>query len=833
MAKIRLADFGGEMPSVSSRMLPPNAARTNKNLLATTHEFRPLKSDGAAATSAVSNPKTIYRMSRDSSGAFNTNMATGWVANSAVINYVKGQIDDDLTERTYYSFNDGVTPPRVVNAKGDDRQLGVPIPASITATLNQGSSFTREDGSAWATQTLVPAIVLAIKDSIIESPSAARMGPGSVPIAGPYTTHGLWWINEGDTDYWNLRYSIDLATGIAAGLNDPSITPETVATASTLLIRISCLPFWGYIADSAPIKTKLKAILNPRTNTQLMSDALVDALTANAVDRFNPNNTTISSRRSTLDALVIEFKQTLEFVTTASVAKPTAPAKPDATIPEYYWPPNSGLAVRSPEWVAYDTAVSTYNTALAAYNANTTKIATEKATRVAKIADLQAQALAITQYIEAEWAVRKTGLEAWITDWVASRNYEFSDTAGSTANDVTIDTDRVIKTFYYEATYVTDRGEESAPCLVSNRIDGDQYSSITVTIPTAPAGRHVTKWRLYRSAVSAQSADFLFVQEFPIGTLTYTDTKYDSDLGEPNPTMTWVEPPSKLQGLVGVANGIMAGFFDNVVCFCEPYEPYAWPTEYQLTTKYPIVGLGSFGQSLFVGTRGAPYIASGSDSASMSLQELPGNQACVSQRSIVSVENGVLYASPDGICLADYNGVTVVTLALFSHEDWTALKPDSIIASAHDGVYYFFYNNGTTSGCYALDFLAGKLVEVDLAATALFSDKITDTLYAVSGTAITAVVKGSGRRTGLYRTGIMKFDQQTPMAWLQVDSDFSSNVTVRWYGDGVLRHTAVVTSITPVRLPAGTYLEHEVEIETTARVTSVNLYSSTAELRAG
>jgi hypothetical protein len=117
-----------------------------------------------------------------------------------------------------------------------------------------------------------------------------------------------------------------------------------------------------------------------------------------------------------------------------------------------------------------------------------------------------------------------------------------------------------------------------------------------------------------------------------------------------------------------------------------------------------------------------------------------------------------------------------------------------------------------------------------LTGSALYSDGLTDTLFVARGNSIISVF-GSGRRTGKFRTGIINIAQQLPFAWLQVDSDFLTPVTVRWYGDGVLQHTATVTSIKPVRLPPGRYLEHEVEIETTARVTSVTLAGTTDELK--
>ena len=198
---------------------------------------------------------------------------------------------------------------------------------------------------------------------------------------------------------------------------------------------------------------------------------------------------------------------------------------------------------------------------------------------------------------------------------------------------------------------------------------------------------------------------------------------------------------------------------------------------------------------------------------------------------MVSVDNGALYASPDGICFADASGVQVVTQGLFTREDWQKLTPSSIIAAQHDGVYYFLYS-GNGGGAYGLDFTAKKLVSLDINGSALYVDKFTDKLYVSSGTTLKALFSGAGRRTAVYKTGVFTLPKQTPCAWLQVFSDFSSTVTVKWYGDGVLRHTHTPTSIEPLRLPAGRYLEHEIEITSAARITSVAMAGTTLELQA-
>ena len=254
-----------------------------------------------------------------------------------------------------------------------------------------------------------------------------------------------------------------------------------------------------------------------------------------------------------------------------------------------------------------------------------------------------------------------------------------------------------------------------------------------------------------------------------------------------------------------------------------------------MTVEYPITGLGVFGQTLFVGTVANPYFIRGADSASMSAEKLDSAQACVSARSIVSAAGGVLYASPDGICFASSNGVEVITTALFAREDWQALTPSSIKAVMHEGVYYFAYSGtygGVTGGCLALDSVARKLGRVDLTATALFADALTDAVFYVSGTSVKRAF-ATGRRTGTWKSGKVVAPSYAPFAWLQVDGDQSGGtpVTVRWTGDGGTPYVTTVTSTTPQRLPSGRYLEHEIEIESAARVTKVMLAGDTQELK--
>jgi hypothetical protein len=103
------------------------------------------------ANTGIPNPKTIYRLARTSGGAFNTDMTTGWIVKAGEMSFVKAQINNDTTERTFATFDDGSAPPRVYDATDlvTGRQLGVPFPSTAPAlTVNVVEQFSTDDRTA-------------------------------------------------------------------------------------------------------------------------------------------------------------------------------------------------------------------------------------------------------------------------------------------------------------------------------------------------------------------------------------------------------------------------------------------------------------------------------------------------------------------------------------------------------------------------------------------------------------------------------------------------------------------------------------------------------------
>lgn len=294
----------------------------------------------------------------------------------------------------------------------------------------------------------------------------------------------------------------------------------------------------------------------------------------------------------------------------------------------------------------------------------------------------------------------------------------------------------------YIYTYVSVFGsieEESAPSPASDAtiVRHGQLCYLT-NFSEVPEGLHNIQYiRIYRAVTGSLGTPYLYVGQINVGDTEFEDSTLASELGEVCPSLSWSEPPEGLQGLVGLANGSLAGFVDNELWFSEPYIPHAFPVSYMLTTEYPIVGLGVFGESLAVMTEGNPYIVTGTDPSAMSMAKLPLYEPCVSKRSIASDETGVMYASPNGLILIGVGGAQNSTRNMFTKEEWQAYNPVSLLSRMVDGKYIGFWKvepTGTEPAKYGgliLDryIQASPLSVTSYWATALYMEPTESKLY--------------------------------------------------------------------------------------------------------
>jgi hypothetical protein len=77
-----------------------------------------------------------------------------------------------------------------------------------------------------------------------------------------------------------------------------------------------------------------------------------------------------------------------------------------------------------------------------------------------------------------------------------------------------------------------------------------------------------------------------------------------------------------------------------------------------------------YGQTVAVLTNAHPYAATGANPAGMTLIKSDSAAPCVSPYSVVSMEGGVAYASPDGIVVVAPGGLQVATERVVSRGEW-------------------------------------------------------------------------------------------------------------------------------------------------------------------
>lgn len=277
------------------------------------------------------------------------------------------------------------------------------------------------------------------------------------------------------------------------------------------------------------------------------------------------------------------------------------------------------------------------------------------------------------------------------------------------------------------------------------------YSSGIIIDREAPLQTIGMTKRLYRTI----GGNYRFVADGITGT-TFTDDIADVDLGELLPFgLTerdwWKAPNGNLSGLTSFPTGVLVGFFGNTLAFSEPNVPSAWPEKYQYTFNNDIVAIGVVGNSVIVATNGFPSIVTGNEPESMFQSQLEVFQACVSKRSLVTLVNGAVYASPDGLVYVPSVGLpNIITQSLMKKKDWDKFNPSSMISDQFDDRYYGFYTNGgddsDETGAIIIDPEEPGATFTTLSAKAegLHSDLETDSLYFIDSGNIKKFDAGGG-----------------------------------------------------------------------------------------
>lgn len=383
----------------------------------------------------------------------------------------------------------------------------------------------------------------------------------------------------------------------------------------------------------------------------------------------------------------------------------------------------------------------------------------------------------------------------------------------------------------YVYTFVNDLGEESAPSNPSATVVRPDGVSVTVTTPVAlPSGVSseygVATKRIYRATSGNTGTEFLFVAEVALSTADYVDVLTDAELGDALETDDWDLPPTDLEDIQALPNGVMAGFSKNRLCLSAQNRPHAWPVGNRLLTDTDIVGIGAIDTTVVIGTQSFLYWATGNDPAAYSMAKSEVPYACVSKRSFAYLTGiGVVFAGPDGLmATAGVGQVRNLTDGVFTRDQWQALNPTSIRGVAHNDIYWMHWEAGSQRGCYAIDMKPTGFGVVQMAfhATAAHVDPIEDKMYlvldandepddpslpvranppAVDGETIFEFEGDpANRMTYRYRSKLWQLEHPAWFSVAQVDAEDFDNLLVRVYGDGVQVDEFAITDATEFTL---------------------------------
>lgn len=469
-----------------------------------------------------------------------------------------------------------------------------------------------------------------------------------------------------------------------------------------------------------------------------------------------------------------------------------------------------------------------------------------------------------------------------------------------------------------------DVGKSSGP--LKNSSDRSRYTvdvrpgqvvDMSIVDPIAHAngiGAGINKIYIYRSEVtSAGQALYSYVDQFDVNTnrvtnnpaavwvsngsyYKYSDSKPNTSLGEACPSIYWDAPVTGLKGLVSLQNGLFAAYKDSTIYVSDWNAPHAWPYEHTVTIDYPIVGLGSFGNTIVVCTEAAPVLITVTDPTKPTTRAIQENCPCVSAGSIVSTRNGVIFASTNGLVLINSASPTFITEKIITQDEWLPLHPESLQAAFLNNTYYGFFTNPTEKAAgflfdldsYTYSTVYNSIVSSGMVYTSqptkiVYNDVEQSQLYVCSplenktqyslnsfGTdsrinksfrwrsKVNVSPQGlftlscaqvnftklsslkpeppvwEGRLAGS-ALGMVYVNKQPVNGWCKTNTiELYDKTVFNYYVDGKLRFTKTVVDSKPFRLPSGFRGETvEIELKSNSHVHSVILASSMGELVEG
>jgi len=287
----------------------------------------------------------------------------------------------------------------------------------------------------------------------------------------------------------------------------------------------------------------------------------------------------------------------------------------------------------------------------------------------------------------------------------------------TTGGDTTVP--KITRVYLY--TYINGFGEESAPSPASNDFDGPpdatwHVSGFPTAVPANPAGANypaINKFRIYRTVTSA-TAGSQFYMVGDVGLPNSTGGVFNDNIPDTQvvdnlvlESQAFNNPPPYLDGLVSMQGGMLLGFTNNTVHFCEPDRPHTWPSIYDQSVHYDIVAMAVLQQYLVVLTKGYPSTGSGNSPSNFILVQSQVSEPCIARGSVVVDLGGIYYASQNGLIQTTGYSYVNATQGMVEKDMWLNDYHARDIVACRHRTYYLAINN--TNSAFIIDYAEQRL----------------------------------------------------------------------------------------------------------------------------
>lgn len=412
----------------------------------------------------------------------------------------------------------------------------------------------------------------------------------------------------------------------------------------------------------------------------------------------------------------------------------------------------------------------------------------------------------------------------------------------------------------YLYTYVNEYGEESEASPISEVIlaDIDSSARVLFSIPPMTDGFCDPLYiRVYRAGTGATEegswetaqSDFLMVDEFPYssGNLEFIDDIPVEEVGMSYMGDCNKVPPQDLEGITSLGNGTLVGFRHKEIWFSEPWKFNAW--DCYMNVDHCVKAIAVEGQYLYVATNGNPYVIDIDNHEEACkccrvISMVSETAPITSKRSMVATNNGVMWATNDGLARFSGGSFRIDTHSHITSDDWLKWYPHDLNGVYHKGMYFGFNSErgfiwDMTDGVYSDTYLGenGKFTELSLTPKALYRTEQNE-LYMSFDKGIykwdaSSVYMPYRWRTKLHvEGGLMNYSVLKIVfeKWLRTRKSPNAG-TVRLYADGKMMFQRKVTCSRPFRLPKGyDALNWEIEIEGIENIMELHMATSMNEL---